>query len=183
MQRISIKYMYTNPPNSKYFKVLYGRRWTRQMMTGQLRDNKQRCQTSQQQANKENKMRRTAAKKHQMKNGSKENDNKKSSFSWDLSINQRCLPKRSDQMISNAHTHTHSRMFVWVCGCVRSSCWQFTYIDTIYTAVSCTAHLLVCAHTHTCTNTLPHTRRERERWMLCACACRVCAARDQSNLI
>lgn len=26
MQRISIKYMYTNPPNSKYFKVLYGRR-------------------------------------------------------------------------------------------------------------------------------------------------------------
>lgn len=35
--------MYTNPPNSKYFKVLYGRRRTRQMMTGQLRNNMQRC--------------------------------------------------------------------------------------------------------------------------------------------
>lgn len=130
-------------------------------------------------------MRRTAAKKHQMKNGSKENDNKKSGFSWDLSINKSCLPKRSDQMISNVHTHTHtqSNVCMCVCGCVKSSCWQFTYIDTIYTAVSCTAHLLVCAHTHTCTNTLPHTRRERERRMLCACACRVCAARDQSNPI
>lgn len=81
------------------------------------------------------------------------------------------------------HTHTQSNVCMCVCGCVKSSCWQFTYIDTIYTAVSCTAHLLVCAHTHTCTNTLPHTRRERERRMLCACACRVCAARDQSNPI
>lgn len=116
MQRISIKYMYTNPPNSKYFKVLYGRRRTRQMMTGPLHDNKQRCQTSQQQANKENKMRRTAAKKNtKWKMAQKKMTTKKSGFSWDLSINQGCLPKRSDQMISNVHTHTHSRMFVCVC--------------------------------------------------------------------
>lgn len=57
MQRISIKYMYTNPPNSKYFKVLYGRR----------RNEADDGQKQQQQQQKQQ--------QHQMKNGSKEYGN------------------------------------------------------------------------------------------------------------
>lgn len=36
-------------------------------------------------------------------------------------------------------------------------------IDTIYTAVSCTAHILVCAHTHACKHTHTHTDTRKER--------------------
>lgn len=56
MQRISIKYMYTNPPNSKYFKVLYGRRRNEA-------DDVDDGQKQQQQKKKQQ--------RHQMKNGSK----------------------------------------------------------------------------------------------------------------
>lgn len=115
MQRISIKYMYTNPPNSKYFKVLYGRRRTRQMMTGQLRDNKQRCQTSQQQANKENKMRRTAAKKNTKWKMAQKNMTTKNRVFHEIYQLTKGVCQKDQTRWYQTYTHTHTVECLYVC--------------------------------------------------------------------